>query len=171
MPRLRILQLYHGWSYPFDRLARNQSLTNLTHLLCHPHALESGDEPYIRLAGLRAICRSDHLRSLTHLRLRLTDFGDEGAEEIVQSGILRRLKVLDLRHGAITDEGAKVLAGCPDLRNLEHLDLSRNGLTDAGKKLIQATRVPIDLAFQHAEIGDQDSYGDIPRYLFEGDYE
>jgi len=139
MPNLRVLQLYHGWSYPLEKLARNPTLTNLTHLLCHPHALDH-EEPYIRLPQLRAVCRSPHLTALTHLRLRLTDFGDDGVREIIRSGILRRLKVLDLRHGSVTDEGAHLLAACPDLKNLERLDLSRNGLTDAGKAALRANR-------------------------------
>ncbi len=172
MPNLRILQLYHGWSYPLEKLAKNPSLTKLTHLWCHPHALNAADaEPYIRLPQLRAICRSRHLSFLTHLRLRLTDFGDEGVREIIDSGIMKRLHELDLRHGGVTDEGARLLAGCPDLKNLQFLDLSRNGLTQAGKDVLQATKLPIALEHQHAEIGDQDSYGDRPRYLFEGDYE
>src|SRR5205807_17255 len=131
MPNLRILQLYHSNSYPLDRLAANKSLTNLTTLLCHPHAMDFDDEEagaYIRLAHLRAICRSPHLKALTNLRLRLTDFSDAGAKEIVESGILKRLKVLDLQGGCITDDGAKLLAGCPDLKNLEFLNLRRNAL-------------------------------------------
>jgi uncharacterized protein (TIGR02996 family) len=172
MPRLRVLQLYHGWNFPLEALAKNPSLAKLTHLLCHPHALEAGDEdPYIRLAELRAVCRSKHLTSLTHLRLRLTDFGDDGVREIVDSGALKRLKVLDLRHGSVTDEGAELLANCPDLRKLERLDLSRNGMTDAGKNALRATGVPAELDFQHDEIADANDYGDAPRYLFEGDYE
>ena len=131
MPRLRLLQLYHGYSYPLQVLAKNRSLTKLTHLLCHPHALEQ-EHAYIGLPQLAAVCRSKYLTSLTHLRLRLNDFGDVGAREIVGSGILKRLKVLDLRHGNMTDEGASILAKCPDLRNLERLDLSRNALTEAG---------------------------------------
>src|SRR5262249_7929232 len=121
MPNLRVLQLYHSNSYPLDKLAANTSLTNLTAILCHPHAMEFDDEEggaYIRLAHLKAICRSPHLKSLTQLRLRLTDFGDKGADEIVASGILKRLKVLDLQGGSISDEGAKALAACPDLKNL-----------------------------------------------------
>src|SRR5262249_26037300 len=84
MPNLRALQLYHSNSYPLDKLAANTSLTNLTAILCHPHAMEFDDEEggaYIRLAHLKAICRSPHLKSLTQLRLRLTDFGDKGADE------------------------------------------------------------------------------------------
>ena len=93
MPRLRVLQMYHGRSYPLEDLADNPSLTKLTDLLCHPHAV--GDQAYIRQPQLRAVCRSKYLTSLTHLRLRLTDFGDEGAREIVDSGILKQLKALD----------------------------------------------------------------------------
>ena len=57
MPNLRVLQLYHSSKYPLDKLAANTTLTNLTTLLCHPHALEHDDEEagaYIRLPHLRA---------------------------------------------------------------------------------------------------------------------
>jgi hypothetical protein len=169
MPRVRVLQLYHGWDYPLEALAANPSLTNLTHLLCHPHALDHGDEPYIRLAQLRAVCRSGVLRSLTHLRLRLTDFGDEGTQEIVESGILKRLKVLDLRHGRVTDAGARMLAVCPDLRNLELLDLSRNALSPEGKTALLATGVPVEFGYQDPGRADQESAEDD--YLYGGDIE
>jgi uncharacterized protein (TIGR02996 family) len=173
MPKLRVLQLYHGSSYPLQRLAKNPSLTKLTHLLCHPHAREPGqpDDPwaYIRLLQLRAVCRSPYLTSLTHLRLRLTDFGDRGAREIVDSGILKRLKVLDLRHGSITDKGAKLLAACPDLRNLEGLDLSRNAIDDEGISAIRATGVPADFGFQHEPVDREDF--ETAMYLFQGDIE
>jgi len=169
MPRLRVLQLYHGSSYPLQDLAKNASLTSLTHLLCHPHAIEA-EHPFIRIGHLRAVCRSEHLKSLTHLRLRLTDFGDAGAREIVDSGILKRLKVLDLRHGCMTDEGAKLLAACPDLRNLERLDLSRNALTKAGEEALRATKVPVDLAYPHTDAVGEDA-GEMSEYLFQGDYE
>jgi uncharacterized protein (TIGR02996 family) len=166
LPKLRVLQLYHGYSYPLDVLAKNASLMKLTHLLCHPHALEPGDEEgSIRLPQLEAVCRSKHLPSLTHLRLRLADFGDEGAREIVDCGILKRLKVLDLRHGNITDEGAKLLAGCPDLRHLEQLDLSRNGLAEEGMAALRATGVRVDLQYQHSADGDEEEY------MYQGDIE
>jgi uncharacterized protein (TIGR02996 family) len=174
LPNLRILQLYHSNSYPLDRLAANKSLTSLTTLLCHPHAMEFDDEEggaYIRLAHLRAICRSPHLKSLTHLRLRLTDFGDAGAKEIVESGILKRLKVLDLQGGCITDEGAKLLADCPDLKNLEFLNLRRNALTKAGEKAIKATGVKADVSTQHNFTSGDFGEGEIPEYFFEGDIE
>jgi uncharacterized protein (TIGR02996 family) len=150
MPRLRVLQLYHGWSYPLEELAANPSLANLTRLLCHPYAPVHGYEPYIRLPQLRAVCRSPHLKSLTHLELRLSDFGDEGIREVVGSGILKRLKVLDLRHGCVTDAGARLLAGCPDLHNLELLDLSRNALNAKGMKALRDTGIPVELGDQHS---------------------
>ncbi len=172
MPKLRILQLYHSDSYPLDKLAANKSLTKLTTLLCHPHALESDEEgAYIRLAHLRAICRSSHLPSLTSLRLRLTDFGDAGAKEIVESGILRRLKVLDLQGGCMTDEGAKLLAGCPDLKNLDYLNLSSNALTKTGEEALKAAKVEGNLSNQHGEAPGEFGGGEIPEYLFEGDIE
>jgi uncharacterized protein (TIGR02996 family) len=174
MPNVRVLQLYHSKSYPLDRLAANRSLTNLTTLLCHPHALEFDDEEagaYIRLAHLRAVCHSPHLKGLTNLRLRLSDFGDKGAKELVESGILKRLKVLDLQGGCITDKGARLLAGCPDLKNLELLNLSKNALTNAGVEAIQAAGVKADTSAQHAETPGEPGGGDIPEYLFEGDIE
>lgn len=170
LPQLRVLQLYHGYSYPLARLAKVPWLTNLTHLLCHPHAFE-GPEPFIGLKDLQAICESEYLQRLAHLRLRLTEFGDEGIRVIIDSGILKRLKTLDLRHGAVTDEGARLLASCPDLKNLEHLDLSRNGLTEVGTKALLATKVPVALEFQHAQLGEQDQWGGRPQYLYDGDYE
>lgn len=174
LPRLRVLQLYHSNSYPLDKLAANSSLTNLATLLCHPHAIDFDEEQegaYIRLPQLRAICRSPHLPALTHLRLRLTDFGDAGAKEIVESGILKRLKVLDLQGGCMTDEGARLLAGCPDLKHLDYLNLSRNALTNAGEQLIAATGVKATVASQHGDASGEFGDGDIPEYLFEGDIE
>jgi len=134
----------------------------LTHLLCHPHALEE-DEPYIRLPGVKALVHSPHLTSLTHLRLRLSDMGDAGIQEIVKSGILKRLKVLDLRNGLVTDDGARALAGCADLRNLESLDLSRNRLTDAGIAALKKTGIQV--------AADKQWQGDDQEYLYEGDIE
>ncbi len=174
MPRLRVLQLYHSNSYPLDKLAANRTLTNLTTLLCHPHALEFDEEEegaYIRLSHLRAICRSKHLKALTNLRLRLTDFGDAGAKEIVESGILKRLKVLDLQGGCITDEGAKLLAGCPDLKHLDYLNLSRNALTRVGEQAIAATGVKALVSSQHGAAPGGFGGDEIPEYLFEGDIE
>jgi uncharacterized protein (TIGR02996 family) len=174
MPRLRILQLYHSDSYPLDKLAANPSLRNLTTLLCHPHALEyDGEEEgaYIRLPHLRAICRSPHLQALTNLRLRLTDFGDAGAKEIIESGILKRLKVLDLQGGCITDEGARLLAGCPDLKHLDYLNLRSNALTKTGEQAIAATGVKSTVSSQHGETSGEFGGGEIPEYLFEGDIE
>lgn len=173
MPKLRILQLYHSNSYPLEKLAANPSLGNLTTLLCHPHAMEYDDEEtgaYIRLPHLRAVCRSPHLKALSNLRLRLTDFGDAGAKEIVESGILKRLKVLDVQGGCITDTGARLLADCPDLKHLDYLNLSRNALTKAGAKAIAATGVKADVSAQHGESGEAGE-GEIPEYLFEGDIE
>jgi uncharacterized protein (TIGR02996 family) len=174
LPNLRVLQLDHITKYPLDKLAANKTLTSLTALLCHPHAMEFDDEDggaYIRLNHLRAICRSPHLTKLTHLRLRLTDFGDKGAEEIAASGILKRLKVLDLRAGCVSDAGAKTLADSPDLKNLEFLNLNMNALTKDGTKLLKATGVKVDTAEQHTNASGEFGDGEYPEYLFYGDME
>jgi uncharacterized protein (TIGR02996 family) len=167
LTNLRVLQMYHNVSYPLPKLAKNPAFANLTQLLCHPHNME-GDEPYIRLADLRAVVRSTVLTKLAHLQLRMTDVGDKGCDEVVQSGALGRLKLLDLRGGTITDAGAATLAGCRDLRNLERLNLDRNCLTDAGIKALKATKVPFTARNQWRPSGDE--YDD-QEYLFEGDLE
>ncbi len=171
LSHLRVLQAYHGYPYPLEKLAANPAFSRLTHLLLHPKArgawTNPADEPYIKFEGVRALLRSPHLKNLTHLRLRLTDIGDAGCEEIVKSGILGRLKVLDLRHGCVSDEGAKVLAACPDLKNLELLDLSRNELRPEGIAALQATGIPVQTEHQH---GPTTSLEDR-EYLYEGDYE
>src|SRR5439155_25677016 len=144
LTELRVLLIYHGhFVHRLHLLARNPAFRNLTHLLLHPHHhswiyvetqrdLDDGflaEEGYLPLSVVCPVLESANLPNLTHLRLRLSNVGDQGCREIVASGILKRLKVLDLRHGCVTDEGARTLAECPDVKNLEWLDLDRNGLT------------------------------------------
>jgi len=154
LTHLRVLRIYHlggfdrnrRYEIALDTLAANPALANLTHLLFHPHCAEAGDEDdrdrsYLPLDQVRALVRSPHLSSLTHLQLRLSDMGDEGVREIVASGILKRLRWLDLRHGCVTDEGAGLFAACPDARNLDRLDLSRNAVTAAGLAVLRAAGI------------------------------
>ncbi len=169
LDNLRVLTHYHDTSYPLARLAKNPALGKLTHLLCHPHALDDEDA-YIRQPGLRAVARSTGLKSLTHLRLRLSDMGDKGVDEVIASGLLRRLKVLDLRHGCITDAGAQALAAGADLKNLELLDLTNNNLTDAGIQALRATGAKVKADGQWHGAGD-DWGGDHREYLYAGDIE
>ncbi|HEY1188677.1 MAG TPA: TIGR02996 domain-containing protein [Gemmata sp.] len=183
LPNLRVLRVYHlgtrdsrsereGYAYPLGILAANPAMSNLTHLLFHPHHEEYSSASYpdldcfLPLSALQALTGSPHLTKLTHLQFRLSNMGDEGAREIVRSGLLKRLKWLDLRHGCVTDEGARALAECPDLRNLGHLDLSRNMVTDVGLNLLKqtGTNVRADYPLTDAEIEEQ-------VYLFEGDSE
>jgi uncharacterized protein (TIGR02996 family) len=152
LTRLRVLQLYHFYAYPLRRLAENPAFNRLTHLLCFPHGFfDFGDaEDYqhddeertardaaLTLTEVRAVCRSSHLRALTHLQLRCCDAGDAGIQEIVESGLLDRLKVLDLRFGAVTDAGARLLAEQPATARLELLDLAENRLTADGIARLQ----------------------------------
>jgi uncharacterized protein (TIGR02996 family) len=168
---LRVLQVYHSWRYPLEKLAAKAAFSNLTHLLLHPKArgawTSEADEPYIRFRGVKAVLHSPHLGKLTHLRLRLTDVGDRGCLEVVKSGVLKRLEVLDLRHGCVSDKGARILAGCPDVKNLKLLDLSRNELTEQGIAALQAAGAPLRAEHQH---GPTTCLEDR-QYLFEGDYE
>jgi uncharacterized protein (TIGR02996 family) len=180
LTHLRVLLLYHvgergnrrggpGYEYPLDVLAKNRALGNLTHLLFHPHQEESYMDPlpsFLPLNQVRMVLRSKHLKSLTHLQLRLSDVGDEGVREIVSSGILNRLKWLDLRHGCITDEGARLFAACPDAKNLEHLDLSRNAVSAAGLGVLRKAGVKAvaNNPLTERELAEQ-------QYLREGDFE
>jgi uncharacterized protein (TIGR02996 family) len=171
LPDLRILQVDHNHNYPLARLARNPSLGKLTHLLCHPHALDAATDdegPYIRLPAVRALVRATTLPGLTHLRLRLSDMGDKGCAEVVGSGILQRLRVLDLNHGCVSDEGARLFAACPDARNLELLSLNRNCLTEAGTGALKAAGVRFAAENQWQPVGDD--YEDN-QYLYDGDIE
>jgi uncharacterized protein (TIGR02996 family) len=163
LSHLRVLHLFHMYSFPLEKLAGNPAFANLEELLCHPHG-QHEDERSIRLPHLRALLRSPHLKKLTRLRLRLAEFGDEGVAEIVRSGALKRLTVLDLRLGHITDKGARALAACPDVKNLKRLNLISNALTGAGVAALSAAGVPqLEVERQHGP-GDGD-------WLFEGDGE
>ena len=168
LPHLRVLRVDHLDEYALHDLAANPTLTRLTHLLMHPHALRPGDDrAYIGLDDARAVVRSPHLGSLTHLRIRLTDAGDDLVREIVESGILKRLKVLDLRHGIITDRGAKMLAECPDLKHLQRLDVSYNALSDVGVAALLETG--IDLLADKQDVNAPND--EQMEYLFYGDIE
>ena len=176
MPNLRVLVMDHGTRYPFEKLAENKTVTKLTHIVCHPHALEYDDvedddgetglKAYIRLKHLRAICRAGW--PLEFLRLRLTDFGDAGAKEIVASGVLKTLKHLDLNGGCMTEAGAATLAACRDLKRLEALSLTDNAIHGDGEALLQAAFPGVKLGHQHNEVPP---FGEEVEYLFEGDIE
>lgn len=160
LTNLRVLQLYHRDEYSFAVLADNPALSNLTTLLCHPRSY-AGHARQIGLDDLQALCESECLESLTHLRLRLTELGDEGCMMLVESGLLGRLKVLDLRLGSVTDDGAVELANSPDIHHLELLDLSHNALTDVGIGQLESTGVNLIAYDQHEsddvvwyEVGD-----------------
>jgi hypothetical protein len=185
LTHLRVLRVYHLgvrrstgredlYAYPLDVLSRNPALSNLTHLLFHPHHEEWHPDrigqprlpSFLPLDQVKTVLRSKHLTSLTRLQIRLSNMGDEGCREIVESGILKRLKWLDLRHGCISDEGARILAECPDAKHLEHLDLSRNAATAAGLKLLRRAGVPAraERPLTEEELAEE-------AYLFEGDSE
>jgi hypothetical protein len=174
---LRVLRMYHldgrheRYEHALDVLAANPAFASLTHLLIHPHRSEWNDTDigfvsYLPLDQIRALVHSPHLPSLTHLQLRLSDMGDDGAREFIASGVLKRLKWLDLRHGCVTDAGASLLAACPDAKNLEWLDLSRNAVTSAGLAALRAAGVNAvaNNPLTQTELAERD-------YLCEGDGE
>jgi uncharacterized protein (TIGR02996 family) len=172
LTNLRMLRMYalgnpsfrQQLEIPLEVLARNPALGKLTHLMLHPHFAD--DESFIPLHRVVPVFQSPHLRSLTHLQLRLSSMGDEGVREIVASGILKRLKWLDLRHGCITDEGARAFAACSETRNLDRLDLSRNAVTAAG---LDALRLAGIKALANNPLTEQELANQ--EYLHEGDFE
>ncbi|MGL6077027.1 MAG: TIGR02996 domain-containing protein [Fimbriiglobus sp.] len=180
MPNLRFLQVDHSVRYPLDILAANKNITKLTHLICWPHALEYGDRgdevddgqpgerAYIRLKHLQAVCAANW-PDLTFLRLRIADFGDEGAGVIVNSGILKRLKHLDLEHGCITEAGALLLSNSPDLKNLESLNLNDNAIQGIGSEAIKKVLPQAKVEGQHNDVPPFTS--DYVEFLYQGDYE
>lgn len=168
MPRLRVFQLDHGWSFPYEKLV-TQPLPFLEEISSHPHGLEGGDKPYLQIKQLKAICAAD-LPRLRLLRLRNSTVGDAGAKELVSSGKLKTLKVLDLRNGCMSDKGAKLLAECPDFKNLEFFEVSNNALTPAGIKLLEATGVKVMATEQHSQT-KYESEDDENEFLWAGDAE
>jgi uncharacterized protein (TIGR02996 family) len=164
---LHVFQYYYGTdyssnrpsnSYPLKTLATNKSLQRLTTL-----RLLAGRDTTIALDELEAVLRSTHLPALTHLQVRMTSYGDEGARRIIQSGALKRLKHLDIGYGNLTNEGARLLAACPDLKHLDTLDVTRNALMDDGIAALRATGVNVVADNQHAV--DEDDF------LFAVDFE
>lgn len=136
LTRLQVLRLF-GWApapadgvIPLEVLARNPAFGALTHLLVHPAF--TYERAFLPLDCVRELVNSPHLKSLSHLQLRLSDMGDEGAQAIIGSGILKQLGWLDLRNGTITDAGALAFAQCAATRSLRRLDLSRNAVTSIG---------------------------------------
>jgi len=170
MPDLRHLAADHLTRYPLEKLAENKTVTKLTHLICYPHAMDIGEEDqtkaYIRLKQLKAICRAGW--PLEFLRLRLTDFGDDGAKEIAASGVLKHLKHLDLSGGCVTDGGAAVLANCPDLKHLEALNLDENAMTETGTSRLQTIVPKATFRSQHTNVPPFDEFVE---YLGMGDME
>jgi hypothetical protein len=171
LTNLRVLRMYalgepHAWDdyeIRLDVLAGNPALGKLTHLMLHPHFAFT--RSFIPLRRVGPLFRSPHLKSLTHLQLRLSDMGDAGVQEIVAADILKRLKSLDLRYGCITDEGARLFAACPDTRNLDRLDISRNEVTPAGFDLLRAAKVKaVNTPLTEQERANEN-------YLYAGDFE
>jgi uncharacterized protein (TIGR02996 family) len=182
LSQLRVLQVYHAQQvHRLQLLTEGPAMSNLTHLLLHPHHVGSwgqynhsdnvdgynGREGFLPLSVVAPLLRSPNLPRLQHLRLRCSSMGNAGCREIVASGILKRLKTLDLRHGAITDEGARALAECPLVRNLTWLDLDRNRLNADGIARLKRIGIPLRLDDQQSQ-RDRRTW---PQYLSEGEWE
>lgn len=128
MPSLKSLTVDHLTDYPFSVLADNPSLGHLQTISFTPHMVEPGDDPYIQVGDIRALCRSPYLGSLKHLVLQCSDFGDEGMGELISSGLFSRLESLRLPYGSTTDEGARMILAAR-WGNLRHLDLTGHYLS------------------------------------------
>jgi uncharacterized protein (TIGR02996 family) len=161
LPRLRVLQADNLSDYDLHVLAGNPSLGELRHLSFTPAWTDAPeDERPFQLPQVRALVRSRHLGSLTHLTLRRSGMEDAGCAEIVRSGILKRLRELDLWGGCITDRGARLLANCPDLRNLELLSIGGNHLSEDGLTALRDTGVPL-MTERPPGVGEGDDEDDV----------
>ncbi len=167
---LRVLHVEDAVEYDLEALARNAALGKLTRLALLPSWVfryEGG--PLIDLAKVRALVRSKHLKSLTHLALHRTDAGDAGVREIVRSGILARLVELDLSHGCITDAGARMLAAAPDYGHLHKLVIEDNRLTNDGIRALK--RKGLKLEADDQQVPGEEGYDDGYLYFDDDPYE
>jgi uncharacterized protein (TIGR02996 family) len=165
LPFLRSISVDHLKKYPLDGLAKNHSLTQLEAISFFPHAVDPGDEPYIQLSGLKAICRSKYLKALKRITLFSASFGDDGISEIIDSGLISRLTQLDLSHGCVTDAGAERLAAC-DLSGLQRLTLDHNFLS---KRMVEKlTKEGVNLSAQSQSTGNP---AEDDEYLYAGSWE
>jgi uncharacterized protein (TIGR02996 family) len=163
MPHLNSLHIQGARQFALDVLANNSGLANLERLDLEPtNPLKAGQRSPLTLEGLRALCRSPHLRKLNELRLRRTEFGADGLRELIASGLFARLHTLDLHGGAITDEGARLLAAQPGVAEME-VSLRDNALTEAGVVLVEGAGEDIYASRQHEP--------DSTDYLYEFDLE
>jgi uncharacterized protein (TIGR02996 family) len=164
---LRYLHVAEAGSYPIRELAANPSLGKLEVLLLVPPGLEEDEQPYLRLAAIRALVRSKNLPALKNLTLHRSDMGDAGCREIADSGILGRIEILDLSHGCVTDEGARILAGAKHYKHLEQLILVDNRLSEAGLRLLNRRGLEL-LADNQQAPDDRGCFDDA--YLYDEDY-
>jgi hypothetical protein len=160
LENLRVLHIEEAAEYSVKALAHNPALGKLTHLALLPSWVYRNQAPLIDLDGLRALVRSKHLKSLTHLAIHRTDAGDEGVREIVRSGILARLVELDLSHGCITDEGARALAASADYGHLQKLVIEQNRLTDAGARALRRKGLKLEGTDDQQTPDDSGGYDD-----------
>jgi uncharacterized protein (TIGR02996 family) len=164
LENLRYLHVAEASNYPIRELAANPALGKLEVLLLVPPGLEEDEQPYLRLAAVRALVRSKNLPALKNLTLHRSDMGDAGCREIADSGILGRIDILDLTHGCITDEGARILAGAKHYKHLEQLIVVDNRLTEEGLDLLR--RRGLELLADNQQIPDERGrYDDT--YLYE----
>jgi uncharacterized protein (TIGR02996 family) len=97
---------------------------------------------YLRTSGVRLLCESPWVGSLTWLALSANYLDDESCRVLARSGRFTHLRTLHLAHNntrldrgegeQITDAGATELANEPSLANLRLLSLSNTGVTHRG---------------------------------------
>ncbi len=165
LPNLKSIRATRFDENPLEALAANKSLKKLESINFFPHMLEPGDDPYLDLPGLRALCRSKNLPNLKSLTLNCSDFGDEGINELINSGLIERLEELDLQHGATTDVGARLLIEARP-NQLLRLNLTGNYLSNAVIQELQELKCELQASNQ--ESGDPDVE---KRHLWYGDME
>lgn len=158
LPHLHTLEVTtNNHRLPVAILVYNGSLGNLRRLHLDIVRFLSDDPMEVRNERepvypdeLMTLFRSEHLRSLEDLSLRLPGFGDVGVDELIGSGLLGRLRSLDLSRCDITDDGAVQLAGCPDVPQLKSLSLDGNLLSAIGVEALAGVGVRVGRQFWDA---------------------
>ena len=169
LPNLKTLIVHHLHRYPIPTLAKNKSMSNLEKLCMFPHGYdydEEDDSAYLTFSDIKAICRSEHLKSLKHLQFMASDIGNPGVEEIIKSGLIEQLSHLDLTYGCITDDGAKMLVASDATKKLDQLILDYNGISQEGVKLLEKSGIKVSVKSQFKSVDDEER-----EYLWYGDPE
>lgn len=151
LPHLGSLSLSGFLGDPLPTLSMNNSLKSLASLRLNPRTKSS--EESMDATGIELLCQSECVRSLRHLSLECTDFGDEGLRLMAKYGVLQNLETLKLDFGAVTDRGIEYLIMHGN--SLREVSLWYNYLTDEGADSLRAHFGKVETGEHH--VGNPES--------------